>query len=57
MDGTWTPSSGAGIAKQLAARIEDEAPTGSSVKIEGTWKAAYAERPQSPFAVLGGLAG
>jgi hypothetical protein len=44
-------------AKELAARIEDEAPTGSSVKVEGTWTAAYAERPPNPFAVLGGLAG
>lgn len=44
-------------AKGLASRIEDEAPGGSSVKVEGTWSAAFAERPPNPFAVLGGLAG
>ena len=38
-------------AKALAQQIRDEAPPGSRVNVEGTWAAAYAERP-SPFAVL-----
>jgi hypothetical protein len=44
-------------AKALAERIEAEAPADSDVKAEGTWKAAYAERPPSPFAIFGGLGG
>jgi hypothetical protein len=44
-------------AKTLAERIRSEAPSGSRVSVEGTWKAAYAERPPNPFAVLGGLGG
>lgn len=44
-------------AKALAERIRNEAPGGSRVKVEGTWAAAYAERPPNPFAVLGGLGG
>jgi hypothetical protein len=44
-------------AKQLAAQIEAEAPAGSTVKVEGTWKAAFAERPPNPYAVFGGLGG
>jgi hypothetical protein len=44
-------------AKALAERIRSEAPSGSRVSVEGTWKAAYEERPQNPFAVLGGLGG
>lgn len=32
-----------------------EAPTGSRVKVEGTWAAVYAAYPSNPFAVLGGL--
>jgi len=43
-------------AKELAERIQPEAPEGSEVKAEGTWQAAYAERPRSPFSFLGGLA-
>lgn len=42
-------------AKALAERIRNEAPTGSRVTVEGTWAAAYAERPPNPFAILGGL--
>lgn len=42
-------------AKALAERIRIEAPAGSTVKVEGTWKEAYAERGPNPFAVLGGL--
>jgi hypothetical protein len=41
--------------KALAERIRDEAPTGSRVKVEGTWAAVYAAYPTNPFAVLGGL--
>ncbi len=44
-------------AKALAERIRSEAPNGSRVSVEGTWKVAYAERPPNPFAVLGGLGG
>ncbi len=44
-------------AKALAERIEAEAPADSDVKAEGTWKAAYAERPPNPFAIFGGLGG
>jgi len=42
-------------AKALAERIRAEAPPDSRVSVEGTWQAAYAESPRSPFAVLGGL--
>ena len=45
------------MAKALAERIQDEAPAGSQVRVEGTWAAAYAERPSNPFAVFGGLGG
>ncbi len=44
-------------AEALAERLRSEAPPGSLVKVEGTWKAAYAERPRNRFAVLGGLSG
>lgn len=43
-------------ADEMAGRIRSEAPPGSSVVVEGTWRAAYAERPYSPFRFLGGLA-
>lgn len=43
--------------KELVERIQDQAPPGSKVGLEGTWAVAYAERPPTPFAVLGGLAG
>lgn len=43
-------------ANQLAERIRGEAPPGSSVAVEGTWREAYAERLRSPFWFLGGLA-
>ena len=45
------------MAKVLAKRLQDEAPTGSRVKVEGTWAKAYAERSPNPFAVFGGLGG
>jgi hypothetical protein len=44
-------------AEALAGRIRDKAPSGSRVKVEGTWAAVYAERSPNPFAVLGGLGG
>jgi hypothetical protein len=44
-------------ANALAERIRGEAPEGSKVKVEGTWKAALAERPANPFAIFGGLGG
>lgn len=44
-------------AKALAERIRAEAPPAARVKVEGTWQTAYAERPPSPFSVLGGLGG
>jgi hypothetical protein len=44
-------------AKALAERIESEAPAGTHVKVEGTWKAAYNELPPNPFAIFGGLGG
>jgi hypothetical protein len=43
-------------ANQLAERIRGEAPAGSSIAVEGTWREAYAERARSPFWFLGGLA-
>ncbi len=44
-------------ANELAERIRSEAPAGSQVKVEGTWKAALAESPPNRFAVFGGLGG
>lgn len=44
-------------ANALAERIRNEAPSDSRVSVEGAWRAAYEERPRSPFAVLGGLGG
>ena len=44
-------------ARALAERLESEAPDGSTVAVEGTWKAAEHEMPSNPFAVLGGLGG
>ena len=43
-------------ANELAERIRGEAPPGSTVAVEGTWREAYAKRPHSPFWFLGGLA-
>jgi hypothetical protein len=42
-------------AKVLAERLRAEAPAGSTVKVEGTWKAIVGELPSNPFALLGGL--
>lgn len=44
-------------AKALAEQIESEAPPGGKVRVEGTWQAAYGERPPNPFAFMGGLGG
>ena len=42
-------------ANALVERLRAEAPPGSKVSAEGTWKAIRAEQPPNPFAVLGGL--
>jgi hypothetical protein len=42
-------------ANALVERLRAEAPPGSKVTAEGTWKAVLAERPPNPFAVFGGL--
>ena len=44
-------------AKALAARLEAEAPQGSTVTVEGSGKVVYDERPPNPFAIFGGLGG
>lgn len=44
-------------ARELATRLEGEAPAGSRVTVEGSGQIAYAERPANPFAVFGGLGG
>jgi hypothetical protein len=42
----------------LAERLRGEAPPGSTVKVEGTWKAVQEETPyQSPYAIFGGMGG
>lgn len=43
--------------KELVERIQEQAPAGSQVSLEGTWAAAYAERPANPFAIFGGMGG
>jgi hypothetical protein len=43
--------------KELVERIQEQAPLGTRVNLEGTWAMAYAERPPNPFAVFGGLGG
>jgi hypothetical protein len=43
-------------AEQLADRIRAEAPAGSKVAVEGTWRSIYRSLPPNPFAFLGGLA-
>jgi hypothetical protein len=42
-------------AMVLAERLRGEAPEGSTVKVEGTWRTVVGEGPRNPFAVLGGL--
>jgi hypothetical protein len=43
--------------QELVERIEEQAPAGSQVSLEGTWAVAYAERPANPFAIFGGMGG
>ncbi len=44
-------------AKQLAQRLELQAPGGSEVSTEASGQVAWAERPPNPFAIFGGLGG
>jgi hypothetical protein len=44
-------------ARRLAAQLEEEAPAGSTVTVEGSAEAVYEERPPNPFAIFGGLGG
>lgn len=44
-------------ANALAERIRAEAPAGSVVSAEGTWRAIYDDRPFSSFAAFGGFGG
>lgn len=44
-------------ARALAERLKSEMPADSEIKVEGTWQAAYDERPPNPFAIFGGLGG
>lgn len=44
-------------ANELATRLRDEAPSGSTVTVEGSGKVVYDERPPNPFAIFGGLGG
>ena len=44
-------------AKELAARLRQEAPAGGDVQVEGSGRVAWEERPSNPFAIFGGLGG
>ena len=44
-------------AKTLTERLRNEVPPEAKVTADGTWQAAYGERPPNPFAFLGGLGG
>jgi hypothetical protein len=44
-------------AAALAKRLEQEAPQGSAVTVEGTYEAVRETLPRNPFAVFGGLGG
>ena len=44
-------------ADALAERIRGEAPAGSEVVVQGTWRDIHNDLPPNPFAFLGGLAG
>jgi hypothetical protein len=44
-------------AKDLATRLETEAPAGSKVTVEGSGKVVRDEQPPNPFAIFGGLGG
>jgi hypothetical protein len=43
--------------KELADRIRSEAPIGSKIAVEATWKEMADDLPRNPFAFLGGLGG
>jgi hypothetical protein len=42
-------------ARALAERLQGELPADSEVRVEGTWQAAWHERPPNPYAIFGGL--
>jgi hypothetical protein len=44
-------------AQALATRLGGEVPAGGMISVERNQRAVYDQRPTSPFAVLGGLAG
>jgi hypothetical protein len=44
-------------ANALADRLRREAPSGSTVTVEGTLGAVLGEEPENPFVLLGGLGG
>ncbi len=44
-------------ADALAQRLRTEAPSGSTVTVEGSLRSVYEGRPWRPFSVLGGMAG
>jgi hypothetical protein len=43
--------------RELAKRLEEEAPAGSTVTLEANERAIYEDRPSNPFAIFGGLGG
>ncbi len=43
--------------RELAKRLEGEAPAGSTVTLEANERVLYEERPSNPFAIFGGLGG
>ena len=43
--------------RELAKRLEEEAPAGSVVTLETNEKVVYEDRPSNPFAIFGGLGG
>lgn len=43
--------------RELAQRLQKEAPEGSTVTLEANERAAYEDRPSNPFAIFGGLGG
>jgi transposase-like protein len=43
--------------RELAQRLEEEAPAGSTVTLETNERVVYEDRPSNPFAIFGGLGG
>jgi hypothetical protein len=43
--------------RELAKRLEEEAPAGSTVTLEANERVVYEDRPPNPFAIFGGLGG